>query len=173
MTDKPDPAQLERAVQRRALEQNPNLAREQLRRSIDGLAERANLYGQMQKDPLKIIGGATGVGLMLGLLVGSRAKRTRRVYVDANSTKKEQNALAKAQLKGAGGRRGGIGGALFAAATTIAIRVLQDRVLRPQLEQLTDRLMEQSRARAAGPAAPGAATTVTVPPSGPVVITKD
>lgn len=172
MTDKPDPAQLERAVQRRALEQNPNLAREQLRRSIDGLAERANLYGQMQKDPLKIIGGATGVGLVLGLLVGSRAKRTRRIYVDANSSKKEQNAFAKAQLRTARGGRGGIGGALVAAATTIAIRVLQDRVLRPQLEQFADRLVEQGRARAAGQPAPGTAATVAAPESGPVTITK-
>lgn len=121
-------------------------SRERLRRSVDELAERGNLYAQMQQDPLKIIGGASGVGLLLGLLLGSRLKRTRKVYVDAASSPKEQKAFAKAQLRvQKGGQKGGIGGALVAAIVTIGIRVLQDRVLRPQLEQMADQLLERAK----------------------------
>ncbi len=121
-------------------------AREKLRRSVDELAGRVNLYTQMQKDPLKMIGGASGVGALLGVLVGSRFKRTKRVYVDANSSAKEQKAFAKAQHKaGKGGGGGGLTGGLVAAATTVGLRLLQDRYLKPQLDRLADNLTQRAQ----------------------------
>lgn len=127
-------------------------AREELRRSVDQLSDRANLYAQMQKDPLKVIGGASGVGLVLGLLLGSRVRRTRKIYVDATSHPKDQKAFAKAQLQMSRGGRGSVGGALGAAVLSIAIRVLQDRVLRPQLERVADQINQKASERSVPPA---------------------
>ena len=129
-------------------------AREQLRRSVDELTHRTNVYAQMQKDPLKMIGGASGVGLVLGLLLGARLKRTKvqRIYVDAYSSEREQKALEKAQLralKGKGGRKGGgLGHALFAALSTMALKVAQERFITPQLEQLANRYSPQGESSA-------------------------
>lgn len=121
-------------------------AREKLRRSVDELADRANLYTQMQKDPLKMIGGASGVGVLLGVLVGSRFKRTKRVYVDANSSRKEQKAFVKVQQKvSKGGGGGGLTGGIVAAVTTVGLRLLQDRYLRPQLDKLADSLTQRAQ----------------------------
>ena len=120
-------------------------AREKLRRSVDELADRANLYTQMQKDPLKVIGGASGVGVLLGVLVGSRFKRTKKVYVDADSTPKEQKAFAKAQQKASKGGGGGLTGGLIAAATTVGVRLLQDRYLKPQLDRLAENLTQRAQ----------------------------
>ncbi|WP_052351670.1 hypothetical protein [Deinococcus pimensis] len=145
-------------------------AREQLRRSVDQLSDRANLYAQMQKDPLKVIGGASGVGLVLGLLIGTRVRRTRRIYVDATSHPRDQKAFAKAQQQVAKGGRGGIGGALGAAILTIAIRVLQERVLRPQLERVADQINERAADRSARPAVvpAGPSTAVAHDPKRPM-----
>ena len=116
-------------------------ARARLRSSVDALAERANMQVQMQKEPLKMLGGATGVGLALGVLVGRQLRRTRRVYVDAASTKKEQQALAKVQKKSGGNS---VGGALIATVATLGFKVLQERVLVPRLEELAHRMLSQS-----------------------------
>lgn len=123
------------------------LMRERLSRAVNTLADQASLQVQMQKDPLKMLGGASGVGLVLGLLVGSRLRRTRRVYVDAASSKKEQKALAKAQARTSKG--GGIGNALMGLVVTVGFKVLQERVLAPQLERLADGLVERSDRREA------------------------
>lgn len=116
--------------------------RQKLQRSLDNLADRANLQLQMQKDPLKMIGGASGVGLALGLLVGRQLRRSKKIYVDASSPKAQQKALVRAQARsGKGGAS--IGGALLATAATLAFKVLQDRVIAPRLEGLADQLMHR------------------------------
>ena len=72
-------------------------ARERLKESLDVLAERANLQVQMQKEPVKMLGGASAVGAVIGLLIGTQVKRTKKIYVDAGSPVKHQKALVKAQ----------------------------------------------------------------------------
>ncbi|WP_425147731.1 hypothetical protein [Deinococcus sp.] len=134
-------------------------ARAKLRSSIDALAERANVQLQMQKEPLKMLGGATGVGLALGMLVGRQFRRSRRIYVDASSSKKDQKALMKAQQKGGSNS---IGGALLATAATLGFRIVQERILAPKLEEFADRLMAQS-----GGAAPSGARAKVVPHNRP------
>ena len=115
-------------------------ARARLKSSVDALAEQANVQLKMQKEPLKMLGGATGVGLALGVLVGRSFRRSRRIYVDAASTPKEQKALAKAQTKGGGGS---VGGALLATVATLGFKVLQERVIAPRLGEFADKLLEK------------------------------
>ncbi|ULH16442.1 hypothetical protein MF271_07630 [Deinococcus sp. KNUC1210] len=126
-------------------------ARARLKSSVDALADRTNMQLQMQKEPLKMLGGATGVGLALGMLVGRQFRRTRRIYVDAASPEKEQKALMKAQKKSGGNS---IGGALLATAATLGFKILQERVLVPRLEEFADRLMTQQGAAADGKTGP-------------------
>lgn len=132
-------------------------AREQLRRSVDLLANRANLYAQMQKDPLKMIGGASGVGLVLGVLVGRRFARTRKIFVRPEMSKKEQKAYEQSQKRAhqaqQAASKGGLRGALLAAVTTLVVKTLQERVLAPQIERFADEL--QHRASNAGKPAAG------------------
>ncbi|MDV6374510.1 hypothetical protein [Deinococcus arenicola] len=117
-------------------------ARERLKASLDVLAERANLQVQMQKEPVKMLGGASAVGAVLGLLIGTQVKRTKKVYVDAASPIKHQQELLKAQKANKGG--GGVGGALLATAGTLAFKLLNDRVLAPKLEEMAQSLLEKS-----------------------------
>ena len=117
-------------------------ARERLKESLDVLAERANLQAQMQKEPVKMLGGASAVGAVLGLLIGTQFKRTKKVYVDAGSPVKYQKELVKAQKSQKGG--GNVGGALLATLGTLAIRTLSDRVLAPKLEEIANNLLEKA-----------------------------
>ena len=117
-------------------------ARAKLKSSIDALADKANVQLKLQQEPIKMLGGATGVGLALGVLVGRSLRRSKRVYVDAASSKKDQKSLMKAQSKKGGG---GIGGAIFATVATLGFKVLQERVIAPRLGEIADRLLEQSK----------------------------
>ncbi|CAM3399806.1 DUF3618 domain-containing protein [Deinococcus saxicola] len=117
-------------------------ARERLKASLDVLAERANLQVQMQKEPVKMLGGASAVGAVLGLLIGTQFKRTKKIYVDAESPVKYQKELVKAQKSQKGG--GGVGGALVATLGTLAVKTLSDRVLAPKLEQIAQNMLEKS-----------------------------
>ncbi|WP_240741623.1 hypothetical protein [Deinococcus sp. KSM4-11] len=117
-------------------------AREQLRASIDALSEQANLHVQMQKEPLKMLGGASAVGALIGIVVGRQFRRSRRIYVDAESPVKHQKALIKAQKSQSGG--GGIGGALVATLGTLAVKTLTDRIITPRLEGLAESLLDRS-----------------------------
>jgi hypothetical protein len=116
-------------------------ARARLKSSIDALADQANMQLKMQKEPLKMLGGATGVGLALGVLVGRNFRRSRKIYVDAASTRKEQKALTKAQGKSGGGS---VGGAILATVATLGFKVLQERVIAPRLGEIADRLLDRS-----------------------------
>ncbi len=117
-------------------------ARERLKESLDVLAERANLQVQMQKEPVKMLGGASAVGAVLGLLIGTQFKRTKKIYVDAGSPVKYQKELVKAQKAQKGG--GNVGGALLATLGTLAVRTLSDRVLAPKLEEIAHNLLEKA-----------------------------
>ena len=97
------------------------------------------------------------MGLALGVLVGRQFRRTRRIYVDAASTKKDQKALTKAQKKSGGNS---IGGALLATAATLGFKILQERVLVPRLEEFADRMMSQQGTAEGGKTV----TTVTAKP---------
>ena len=118
-------------------------ARAKLKSSIDALADKANVQLKLQQEPIKMLGGATGVGLALGVLVGRSLRRSKRIYVDAASSKKDQKSLMKAQSKKGGGS--GIGGAILATVATLGFKVLQERVIAPRLGEIADRLLEQSK----------------------------
>lgn len=135
-------------------------ARARLKDSVDALAKQANLQLKMQQEPLKMLGGATGVGAVLGVLVGRSLRRSRRIYVDAASSKKEQKALVRAQGKSGGSS---IGGALLATVATLGFKVLQERVIAPRLGEMADRLLEQSKKTGAAQA--GTAQTGSTPSS--------
>lgn len=117
-------------------------ARARLKASVDALTEQASLQVQMQKDPLKMLGGASAVGALVGIAVGRQFRRSKKIYVDATSPAKHQKALIKAQHKRQGGK--GVGGALVATLTTLAFRTLNERVLTPKLEEIAGGLMEKA-----------------------------
>ncbi|WP_245872908.1 hypothetical protein [Deinococcus planocerae] len=117
-------------------------ARARLKASVDALAERTSLQVQMQKEPLKMLGGASAVGALLGVVAGRQLRRSKKIYVDATSPEKHQKALIKAQKKHQGG--GGVGGALVATLGTLAFKVLRDRVLQPKLEEMANTMLERS-----------------------------
>ncbi|MFW8627726.1 hypothetical protein [Deinococcus sp. ME38] len=115
-------------------------ARERLKNSVDALTQQASLQVNLQKDPLKMLGGASAVGAVIGMVVGRQLRRSRKIYVDAASPAKHQKALIKAQKSG----KGGVGGALVATLGTLAVKTVMDRVVTPRLEQLADNLLEKS-----------------------------
>ncbi|GHG29630.1 hypothetical protein CBQ26_04365 [Deinococcus indicus] len=115
-------------------------ARERLKNSVDALTQQASLQVNLQKDPLKMLGGASAVGAVIGMVVGRQFRRSRKIYVDAASPAKHQKALIKAQKSG----KGGVGGALVATLGTLAVKTVMDRVVTPRLEQLADNLLEKS-----------------------------
>lgn len=116
-------------------------ARARLKASVDALTERANLQVQMQKEPLKMLGGASAVGALLGMVVGRQFRRSKRIYVDATSPVKQQKALMRAQQKQKGG---GVGGALVATLGTLAFKTLNDKVLTPKLEELANNMLDRA-----------------------------
>lgn len=128
-------------------------ARARLKESVDALAHQASLQVQMQKEPLKMLGGASAVGALVGVVIGRQFRRTKKIYVDAYSPQKHQKALIRAQKKDKGG---GIGGALVATLTTLAFKTLNDRVLTPRLEGFADSLLERAGQGASAKAATGA-----------------
>lgn len=134
-------------------------ARARLKASVDVLAERANLQVQMQKEPLKMIGGASAVGAVLGMVVGRQFRRSKKIYVDAASPIKHQKALMKAQQK-QGSQS--VGGALVAAAVPLIVRMVTEKFVTPKLEELSSGLLDRA-------AAPGAPRPVKEAPSGGTV----
>lgn len=136
-------------------------ARARLKASVDALTERASLQVQLQKDPLKMLGGASAVGALLGVVVGRQFRRSKKIYVDATSPVKQQKALMKAQQKQKGG---GVGGALVATLGTLAFKTLNDKVLTPKLEELANNMLDRA-GQQPGPSRGGAATSQTQPAS--------
>ncbi|MFB9993723.1 hypothetical protein ACFFLM_17315 [Deinococcus oregonensis] len=137
-------------------ERDENRAR--LKASIDALTEQASLQVNLQKEPLKMLGGASAVGAVLGMVVGRQFRRSKKIYVDAASPAKHQKALMKAQKGQKGG--GGIGGALVATLGTLAVKTLTDKVINPRLEELANSMLDKAGQPVSRPAAqPGAPKT--------------
>lgn len=116
-------------------------ARRRLQESVDSLAERTNMQIQMQKEPLKLLGGASAVGAVIGALVGLQGRRTKRVYVDVDSPIKHQKALIKAQQQQYGKS---MGSALVATLGTLAVKTVTDKIIAPKLEELANNMLEKS-----------------------------
>lgn len=136
-----------------------DLARERLRAKVDVLAETASIKGQLQAEPLKMLGGASALGAVLGLALGSQMKRTKKIYVDANSPVKYQKALMKAQQKEQGTD---LGGALVATLVTVGARALSNKLVRDRLQTLAEDLLAKAgQAPEAGSGQP--ARTVSAP----------
>ena len=133
-------------------------ARARLKASIDALIEQASFQVQMQKEPLKLLGGASAVGGVVGLLVGRQLRRSKKIYVDAESPVKHQKALMKAQSRQQSGP--GAGGALIATLGTLAFKQIMEKVVTPKLEEVANGLLDKAgqspagQSRALAPAAP-------------------
>lgn len=136
-------------------------ARMRLQESVDQLGQQASLQVQMQKEPLKMLGIATGVGAVMGLAVGRSLSKTKKIYVDDSLTKKDRQAFEKAQSRYKGPANS-IGGALLATLGTLAFKVLQDRVIAPKLEELTQNLAAQAENAAKTPRQPKASKEVII-----------
>ena len=118
-------------------------ARMRLQESVDQLGQQASLQVQMQKEPLKMLGIATGVGAVIGIVLGRSLSKTKKIYVDETLSKKDQKAFAKAQARHKG-PAGNIGGALLATLGTLAFKIVQDRFIAPKLEELAQNLNQQA-----------------------------
>lgn len=116
-------------------------ARERLKASVDALAQQASLQAKMQQEPLKMIGGASAVGAVLGMVVGRQFRRSKKIYVDADSPAKHQKALVKAQKQSKGQD---VGGALVATLGTLAFKMLMDKVVTPKLEEVAGGLLDRA-----------------------------
>lgn len=116
-------------------------ARERLKASVDRLTEQASLQVKMQTEPLKLLGGASAVGAVLGLVLGSQLRRSKKVYVDAHSPVKHQKAFIKAQQKQS---KNDVGGALVATLGTLAVKLLTDKVVAPRLEEVASNLLDKA-----------------------------
>lgn len=129
-------------------------ARERLKNSVNALTEQISLQAQMQKEPIKMLGGASAVGAVLGLVAGSQFRRTKKIYVDAGSPIKHQKALVRAQQNQNAENRS-VGGALVATLGTLAFKTVMDRVVTPRLEEMANGLLERAgQPQSAAPARP-------------------
>lgn len=145
-------------------------ARERLKASVDRLTEQASLQLQVQKEPLKMLGGASAVGAVVGLVLGRQLRRSKKVYVDAHSPVKHQREFVKAQKK-AQNNKNNVGGALVATLGTLAVRMLTDKVLAPKLEEVANGLLDkagQPRSATKAPPASNANMTAAASTSGQI-----
>ncbi|WP_291422974.1 hypothetical protein [Deinococcus sp.] len=115
-------------------------ARERLKNSVDALTKQVGLHVQMEKEPVKMLGGASAVGAVIGLMVGRQFRKTKRVYVDAGSPVKHQKALMKAQAK----QNPGPAGALVATLVTFAFKTVMEKVVSPKLEEVASGLLDKA-----------------------------
>ena len=144
-------------------------ARARLKASVDALAHQASLQTQMQKEPLKLLGGASAVGAVVGLVMGRQFKRSKKIYVDAYSPERDQKALMKAQKKQKGG---GVGGALVATLTTMAFKTLNDKVITPRLEEMANNMLDKAGQPGHKPGLPGKGAAAAPRPPAPKTASK-
>lgn len=132
------------------------LARERLRAKVDVLTETVSLKAQLQREPIKMLGGASAVGAVLGLALGSQIRRTKTVYVDANSPIKYQRGLIKAQQQESGSN---LGGALFATLLAAGTRALGNQLVQDRLQAVAEDLLSKAGETSGGKVTGRASTT--------------
>lgn len=126
------------------------LARQQFKQSIDDLLndgvnqlkETTDVHLKMQAEPLKLLGGASAVGTVLGLIIGSQIRRTRRIYVDVNSPTKDQKGLIKAQRTQHAQQSKSR--AIFTSLSALAMKTLSEKVLAPKLEEVAQNIRQRT-----------------------------
>ncbi len=127
-------------------------ARERLKSSVNELVQLTNLHAKTQAEPLKYMGGSAGGGFILGLLLGRRGRRVKKVYIERGTGR--GGKVTKADLKNEArliqsqqGRqnRTNIGGAITGILVTTLLKIVQERFLAPQLENYADKLMDRSK----------------------------
>lgn len=114
--------------------------RARLKASVDALAEQANLHTQMQVEPVKMLGGASAIGAVLGMVLGRQLRRSKKIYVDSNSSEKHQKALIKAQKNA---KSPSVSGTLLMTLGTLAVKTVTDKVIVPKLEIAAQGLLDQ------------------------------
>jgi len=128
-------------------------ARERLKTSVNELVELTNLHVKVQAQPLKYMGGSAGGGFILGLLLGRRGRRVKKVYVERGTGRggkvtkadlKNEARLVKAQQGKQ--NRTNLGGAITGILVTTLLKIVQERFLAPQLENYADKLLDRSKA---------------------------
>jgi len=99
------------------------------------------------------MGGSAGGGFILGLLLGRRGRRVKKVYVERGTGRggkvtkadlKNEARLVKAQQGKQ--NRTNLGGAITGILVTTLLKIVQERFLAPQLENYADKLLDRSKA---------------------------
>ncbi|WP_034337349.1 DUF883 C-terminal domain-containing protein [Deinococcus misasensis] len=112
-------------------------AKRHLEESLNTLQESTSLHVKLQQDPLKKIGVAVGAGLLLGVLIGRSTKKTKIVKVAGGKNVE--------QAKEAAASKGALSGVILTAVGGLVLKVLQEKVLAPKLEELADQLLERTK----------------------------
>lgn len=112
-------------------------AKRHLEESLNTLQESTSLHVKLQQDPLKKIGMAVGAGLLLGVLIGRSTKKTKIVKVAGGKNVE--------QAKEAAASKGALSGVILTAVGGLVLKVLQEKVLAPKLEELADQLLERTK----------------------------
>ncbi len=131
-------------------------ARERLKTSVNELVELTNLHVKVQAQPLKYMGGSAGGGFILGLLLGRRGRRVKKVYIERGTgrggkvTKADlKNEARLVQAQQGKQNRTNIGGAITGILVTTLLKIVQERFLAPQLESYADKLLDRTKAEQA------------------------
>lgn len=112
-------------------------AKRHLEESLNTLQESTSLHVKLQQDPLKKIGMAVGAGLLLGVMIGRSTKKTKIVKVAGGKNVE--------QAKEAAASKGALSGVILTAVGGLVLKVLQEKVLAPKLEELADQLLERTK----------------------------
>lgn len=112
-------------------------AKRHLEENLNALQESTSLHVKLQQDPLKKLGMAVGAGLVLGILIGRGTKKTRVVKVAGGKNVE--------QAKEAAASKGALSGVIITAVGGMLLKVLQEKVLAPKLEELADQLLERTK----------------------------
>ena len=127
-------------------------ARERLKAGVDELVQLTSLHVKVQAQPLKYMGGSAGGGFLLGLLLGRRGRKVKKVYIERGTgrggkvTKTDLKSEAKlVQVQQGKQNRTNITGAITGILVTTLLKIVQERFLAPQLENYADKLLDRTK----------------------------
>lgn len=127
-------------------------ARERLKAGVDELVQLTSLHVKVQAQPLKYMGGSAGGGFLLGLLLGRRGRKVKKVYIERGTgrggkvTKADLKSEAKlVQVQQGKQNRTNITGAITGILVTTLLKIVQERFLAPQLENYADKLLDRTK----------------------------